>query len=462
MADVRQKKNSFSIRNRLLLQLGILAFAISLSLYLLVRLVILQTVTVTQDGLLTASLQSIVDKIYVLDDVVSVDLPYDTFSLLGAVGEDRIFYRISENGKVLTGYKDFPYDGVYGNVRDPVFNNVNFLDEKYRVVAIEYSVFVGEASRKLHIMIAQSQNIQFQVLGKISNNLIFLVFVFFSFVLFIAYLTTQNAIKPINEFAKDVKKRRPNDLRKVSTDVPKELLPLSQSLNSFISRFRTTLRQTETFIAEAAHHVRTPLAIVKTESELALRKSITPENRVHLRNIIRAVDRTNRSASQLLDHAMVLYRAERPENQTFEIFNALTEVVKQFEPAANLKDLEFNFSSKVSNKKSISTDRTLWETAIRNLIDNAIKYAVSESVIDVSISDSKIGYEIKILNKIDSNISANPGLLFEKFKRGDGTKEIVGSGLGLSIVLEASNAMGATIKFRKVQEEAICAILSFS
>ena len=166
MAKLRQKKNSFSIRNRLLLQLGILAFAISLSLFLLVRLVILQTVTVTQDGLLTAALQSVVDKIYVLDNVVSVDLPYDTFTLLGSVGEDRIFYRISENGKVLTGYKDFPYDGVYGNVRDPVFNNVNFIDEKYRVVAIEYSVFVGEASRKLHIMIAQSQNIQFQVLGE--------------------------------------------------------------------------------------------------------------------------------------------------------------------------------------------------------------------------------------------------------------------------------------------------------
>ena len=159
---------------------------------------------------------------------------------------------------------------------------------------------------------------------------------------------------------------------------------------------------------------------------------------MHLRNIIRAVDRTNRSASQLLDHAMVLYRAERPENQTFEIYNALTEVVKQFEPAANFKDLEFNFSSEVSNEKSISTDRTLWETAIRNLIDNAIKYAASESVIDISISDRKIGYEIKI-NKIDGNISMNPALLFEKFKRGDGTKEIVGSGLGLSIVLEASN-----------------------
>ena len=69
MAKLKQKKNSFSIRNRLLLQLGILAFAISLSLFLLVRLVILQTVTVTQDGLLTAALQSVVDKIYVLDDL---------------------------------------------------------------------------------------------------------------------------------------------------------------------------------------------------------------------------------------------------------------------------------------------------------------------------------------------------------------------------------------------------------
>ena len=77
------------------------------------------------------------------------------------------------------------------------------------------------------------------------------------------------------------KTERPADLRKVSSDVPKELLPLSQSLNSFIGRFRSALRQTETFIAEAAHHIRTPLAVVKSESELALRKSKTPENRVH-------------------------------------------------------------------------------------------------------------------------------------------------------------------------------------
>lgn len=462
MFKLSQLKLPSSIRNRLLLQLGAVTFVISVSLFLLVRLVIIQAVTVTQDGLLAVAVQSIIDKIYVVDQAVSVDLPYDTFSLLGAVGEDRIFYQISENGKFLTGYGDFPYEGRYGDVREPVFSNIHHLGEKYRVVTIEYSVFAGREARRLSIILAQSQKIQDTVVTKISTNLIFLVLLFFIFALFVAYLTANYTIKPIDEFARDVKQRRPADLRKVSSDVPKELLPLSQSLNSFIGRFRIALRQTETFIAEAAHHIRTPLAVVKSESELALRKSKTPENRVHLRNIIRAVDRTNRSATQLLDHAMVLYRSERPEKETFAIHQATIDIVMQFEPAANLRDLDIRFSSDISVNQSITLDRTLWETALRNLIDNALKYAAPETGVEVSLIKKQKGYDIRIINKIANPISMNPAQLFKKFKRGDGTKNIIGSGLGLSIVSEAANAMGATIKFRKIKGDTICAILSLA
>ena len=71
-----------------------------------------------------------------------------------AVGEDIIFYQISKNGKLLTGYGDFPYEGRYGDVREPVFSNIHHLGEKYRVVAIEYSVFAGRAARRLSIILA--------------------------------------------------------------------------------------------------------------------------------------------------------------------------------------------------------------------------------------------------------------------------------------------------------------------
>ena len=452
-------KSQSSIRNRLLFQLGAVTFAISLSIFLVVRLVVVQAVTATQDGLLKVAVQSVTDKIYIVDEQVSVDLPYDTFSLLGAMGEDRIFYRISENGKLLTGYSEFPYEGTYGDIREPLFSDVDYLGETYRVVATEFVLFEGKKERRLYITLAQSQKIQNSVLTNISTNLMLLVFLFFIFALFVAYLSAKYTIKPIHKFAMDVKQRRPADLSKVSSDVPIELLPLSQSLNSFIGRFRTALRQTETFIAEAAHHIRTPLAVVKSESELALRKSKSAENRTHLRNIIRAVDRTNRSASHYLIMRWFCI-VQRDQRETFKLDQAAFEVVTQLEPAANLRDLEIDYNSEISIHDTITLDRTLWETALRNLIDNAIKYASPETVVKVSVMKQKQGYDIRIINKIAEPIKTNPSQLFKKFKRGDGTAEIIGSGLGLNIVLEATNAIGGKIKFHKIRGEAICATLS--
>ena len=98
-----------SIKSRLLLQSAFVVFAISIFLFIVIRLVLSQAVTATQDGLLTAAANSIINKIYVIDGQVSVDLPYDTFSFLGAIGEDTIFYRLEENGQVITGYNDLPY-----------------------------------------------------------------------------------------------------------------------------------------------------------------------------------------------------------------------------------------------------------------------------------------------------------------------------------------------------------------
>ena len=254
--------------------------------------------------------------------------------------------------------------------------------------------------------------------------------------------------------------RGPSDLRKVSSDVPSELLPLVHSLNGFISRFRTALRQTETFIAEAAHHIRTPLSVVKSESELALRKSKTPENREHLRNIIRSVDQTNRSATQLLDHAMVLYRAERPEKQKFSAHQAVEDLINQFRPAADLRDLDIAFSSTLEQKQQLYLDRTLLETSLRNLLDNALKYAIAESTVFVDLSQDKKQITVTITNDAANLKDFNASQIFKKFKRGTENKDIIGSGLGLSIVLEAANAIKATIKVKKLKGESVCAILS--
>ena len=181
----------------------------------------------------------------------------------------------------------------------------------------------------------------------------------------LSLITSNFAIQPIDKFARDLKLRQPTDLKNITSKVPQELVPLTKSLNGLLDRFRTALRQTETFIAEAAHHIRTPLAVVKSESAIALRKSKNSENRDHLRNIIRSVEQTNRSASQLLDHAMVLYLAERTEKEIFSINQALDNIIKQFLPAAELRDIDISFENLVEKKIKVSLDRTLFDTAFR-------------------------------------------------------------------------------------------------
>ena len=199
---------------------------------------------------------------------------------------------------------------------------------------------------------------------------------------------------------------------------------------------------------------------MKSESELALRKSKTPENREHLRNIIRSVDQTNRSATQLLDHAMVLYRAERPEKQKFSARQAVEDLINQFRPAADLRDLDIAFSSNLEQKQQVHLDRTLLETSLRNLLDNALKYAVAESTVSVDLIQDKKHITFIITNDAANLKGFNASQMFQKFKRGIKNKDVIGSGLGLSIVLEAANAINATIKVKKLKGKSVCATLS--
>ena len=90
-------KYSFSLRNRLVIQLVLLASFLSIIMFLGIRYLIGETVTATQDGLLNAAIASVENNIRNENNDIFVDLPYETFSILGSVGEDKVFYRIDNN-----------------------------------------------------------------------------------------------------------------------------------------------------------------------------------------------------------------------------------------------------------------------------------------------------------------------------------------------------------------------------
>ena len=456
-------KYSFSLRNRLVIQLVLLASFLSIIMFLGIRYLIGETVTATQDGLLNAAIASVENNIRNEKNDIFVDLPYETFSILGSVGEDKVFYRIDNNNIFLTGYSDLPKAKKYGTSREPFFQTIEFKGEKIRVAAIEKVLSINGRETNLRVMIGQTKNLQNTILSNVTNNMLIIVSVFFLLAIFLAFFSINAALRPVKLLAKVVSKRGPQDLRKVEYPTPKELAPLVKSLNGFIIRLKTTLRQTETFISEAAHHIKTPLATVKAESELALYNSKTPENRVHLKNIIRSVDQTSRSSAQLLEHALVLYRAEKIDKTECNIKQILSKIIQNYEPTANLRDIKINFIFIPEKEITIFFDQVLFELAVRNLLDNAIKYSQDESDVNVTgeiVNKHKLIINIKNISKFKSNENLNQ--LTKRFQRGKNSNNIVGTGLGLSIVLESIQILGGKFIIKKNTKGEVCASLEFS
>ena len=453
--------SKISIKNRLLIQFGLATLVISLILYTLIKSIINQVIISTQDKLLSAAVNSISEKFYVDKNELSLDLPYDTFSLIGSISDDKIFYRIDLNDKFLTGYEDFPIGPKFGNLREPFFNNIYYNNQNIRVASTQQSIFFNGQDNNVFVSIGQTLNLQENILFKVTNNLYFLLFIYLFFSFLIALLTAKLTLSPIKSLANKLTKKEPNDLNYINDDIPIELTPLMNSLNGLIKKLKIILKQTEIFISEAAHHIKTPLAVVKSESEIALIKSKNPENRDHLKNIIKSIDDANRSTSQLLDQAMILYKLEKPEKTQFYVISLLNKIIKTCTPIAEIRNTKIKCEN-LSKDKLVKLDPILYETAIRNLIDNAIKYSEPESNILISTKISEKNYKITIKNKINKKISTPKKELFKRFKRGINSENIIGTGLGLSMVNEIMQGLKGNLKIEYEKGEIFCAILLFS
>ena len=157
-----------SLRNRLLVILAILVAIFSIVLFVSIRALTGQAVSAAQDGLLKAAAVSILEKVRISDGALFFDLPYDTFTILGSIGEDRIFYRIDANSTFLTGYEDLPISDTYGDERTPAFASIEYRGGILRLAAIEKPVLVEGQSIRIRVLIGQPSKFQAQLLSQLT------------------------------------------------------------------------------------------------------------------------------------------------------------------------------------------------------------------------------------------------------------------------------------------------------
>ena len=453
------RQTPLSLRRRLMLQLLALAAVLAILLYIIVRTVAGDAARETLDGVLGAATLAIADELRGGDGGLTIDLPHEAFAILGSISEDRIFYRILTAGGTLTGYDDLPPPDAadVAGLSQPYFYTLPYRDTEVRIAALRRTVLVQDRPMPVTVMVAQTRSGQEAVAAQVANRAAALGLGVFVLAAVLSLITTSSALRPIDRLAEAVGRRGPRDLRAVDHPAPAELLPLVLALNGFIARLRAALSRTETFITEAAHHIRTPLATVRARAEIALRRAETEEARETLRAVIRAVEESARSASQLLDHATVVYRTDRQARAPVDLPALLTGLERSFSPTAELKDL--TLITEAEALPPIPGDRLLIEAALRNLVDNAVKYSPPESEITLALSREADMACISVRDRGRGLSGSDQSSLTRRFGRGENVGDIVGSGLGLTIVEEVAVAHGGLFSIEEREGGGTCAAL---
>lgn len=448
-----------SLKRRLLVQLLAGAALMAVVLYIAVRTTAVSATEASQDAILLAATASIADGLRGTDEGLELDLNRATFSMVAASGQDRLFWRVEVGAETLTGYDDLPLPTIRPSAAQGVFYNARYRDADLRLAAVARFVLVADRPQPALIILGQTRFGQQAIAGRLANAAALAGLAFFALALPMALIFTNSVLAPVRRLAEAVSRRGPADLRSVNHPTPLELAPFRDALNSFISRLRMTLMQTETFIAEAAHHIRTPLSTVRSEAEIALRQAEGDETRARLRSVIRAVDESARSAGQLLDHAMVAYRSNRLDMAEIDLAALVTELARSFAPTADLRDIGLSVDIGTA-PALVRGDRVLVESALRNLIDNALKYTSPDGNVHLAVCIADGQAQITVRDTGRGLAGANTDMLIARFQRGPNAKDVVGSGLGLTIVAEVARAMGGDLVLKPAEGGGTLAMLS--
>ena len=442
-----------SIRRRLSGLLTLVAAIIAVFLYFLIQSVARQIAQSSQDNILVASAISIIDSSRFTKGELSIDLPYSSLSMLDTVTDERVFYSIKLDDKFLSGYKLLPQADVFKS-NNVAYLSSQFLDQDVRVVTVKRLFSINNHPVSLEVSVAQTLNGLKQTLAGTSRVSVIVGVTFFMITAILSFVLARSAVNPLARLTKSISKRGPKDLRPVAASVPAEMVPLVSSLNSLMHRLEKSLTRSEDFITEAAHRVRTPLTVVRAQAEITLRQIDKPRNRKNLKEIIRAIDESSRAAGQLLDHAMVTFRADNLALEKVNVCQLINDTVDRLRPLADLRDISLEVE--LVHPAIVLGDTILLQNALYNIIDNAIKYSPIDSKVVTTVSSIDKNIQISVNDTGPGFNSGEPSKLVERFQRGENVEGIIGSGLGLTIVHEVVEAHKGHLEIKNLVGGGAC------
>ena len=397
------------------------------------------------DDALLDSAHAVASRVSFQGSTPVVDLPPVALAILKYNDKDDLYYQVlTSKGKLIIGDDSMPPPNWGDLSKEPDFRDEKIGVHQVRVVALAVPIPGKPNNDFVVIQMAETLQGREEIINNIIVGVIVPQFILIVLAAAAVWFGVARGLKPLRDLQDAIAVRSPSDLRPLGDTVPKELKPLVKALNELLQRLREDRDAQKRFVANAAHQLRTPLAGLKTQTELAQRHR-NPEDLYHsLRQISTSADRATRLVHQLLALARVepaVFRAARKE--AVDINEIARDATKELVPQALHKEIDLGFEG-LRRPHILSGDAKSLYEMVSNLVENAILYTQQQGKVTVRL---EIKGDVPILTVEDNG----PGIpeaererVFERFYRSLGNN-VDGSGLGLAIVREIADAHGAHV-----------------
>lgn len=402
------------------------------------------------DRALEYNLQALTRFVATQNEEVQFKINDQARDLLRADDTDLVYYQVvSPQGEVVSGDADLP---LPRDRETPVPGRVMLRTDTVRgdEVRVAYLWLAPGDNRRLVLMqIAETMGKRSTLATEIIKGVMVPQFVILPLAVLLVWLALVRGIRPLNELEQRIRARKPDDLSPIEESfIPQEVAPLVSSINDLLSRLKTSLSTQKRFLADAAHQLKTPLAGLRMQADLAQRESDPKEIRNSLQHIARSSVRATHTVNQLLALARAETTGRNLPIALIDLAQLVTEVVQDSVPRAleHSVDLGYEGPNNIERVHHIEGNITLLQEMVRNLVDNAINYSGQQGVVTVRVFiDPYSGVQILQVEDNGPGIpESERELVLQPFYRALGTN-VDGSGLGLAIVHEIAQQHDANI-----------------
>lgn len=407
---------------------GVLAFRVALSY-----------AEKTIDQSLTQSVRSLARQVKPFGSGLLVDFPKAAQAIMEEDPKDRVSYTVtSPPGSFLLGNARLPGPpaGMVVTINAPVLYNVVHEGKPMRLASVDLSFGDGPQPQRMRVQVAKSLAVQERIARELVQDVLIPLLLLGALLSALVYAGIRRGLAPLQRLEAQLAHRNAASLSPIEmTQAPDEVFSLVNAVNHLLTTLRRSLSQEKRFLNDAAHQLRTPLAGLISQTEMALQETDVQALQERLVKVHKGALRSAHLVQQLLS----LARTEAEVTlHPVDAAALAREVAREWTPRAVTAGVDLGYEGE--DAVLVPADKLLLREALNNLIDNALLYAGQGATVTLR-ARSQEGY---CLIEVEDD---GPGLsevdrmhAFERFWRGG---ELPGGcGLGLSIVAEIAQRHG--------------------